>query len=677
MWLFGLSIFSSAFLLFVVQPLIARYVLPWFGGGPGVWTVCLLFFQTMLLGGYAYAHLLTTRCRPHAQAIVHGALLLLSLAFLPIAPDAGWAVASAEEPTWRIFGLLAATLGVPYLALSATGPLLQRWLTLSRREATPYRLYALSNAGSLLGLIAYPFVIDPLWSRAVQVRTWSAGMVVFAVLCGVCAWRYVRTALPEESAPLTGAKRTAPTELGERLSWVAFPAVATAMLAAVTNRLTLDVAPIPFLWVLPLGIYLLTLVLCFDHPRWYARRWFGVLLAVAGGTLAALLYFETTVPMKVQLVAYPAVLFVVGMVCHGEVYRRRPPPEQLTRFYLALAAGGAVGTFLVAVVAPAIFANYHELPLALGAAVFVYLASSGLQRGRQLKALMAGAGVAAALVVASAHDRGDIVVAERNFHGVLRVVEHAKNDSAQRRLELRHGATAHGAQLLGAERSRWPTLYYGGNSGVGVALEMFRTAPGRSIGMVGLGAGTLLAYGREGDRFTAYEINPAVIRIAEAPFTFLAESRAAVEVVSGDARLVLQAEAAAGRLRGFDVLVLDAFSSDSIPVHLLTKEAVGIYLQHLKPDGIIAVHLSNRYLDLRGVTVGWARHFGMDFLIVEDAPRLEQPWLVPSRWCLLTRDRRLFREWLPPSAAGRKALEDRYRPVFWTDDQASVLQVWR
>lgn len=679
MWLFGLSIFSSAFLLFVVQPLIARYVLPWFGGGSGVWTVCLLFFQTMLVGGYAYAHVLTTRCRPRAQAIVHGALLVLALAFLPIVPSARWAVASADEPTWRILGLLAATLGVPYLALSATGPLLQRWLTLSRSDPTPYRLYALSNAGSLLGLLAYPFAIEPWWPRSTQVWTWSAGFVIFAALGAACAWHAARGGSTEATHETAEEKCAKSPSMRERAAWIALPATATALLAAMTNRLTMDVAPIPFLWVLPLGVYLLSLVICFDRPRWYVRAIFGALLALAVGTMAVLLYADATMSLKVQLVAYPAVLFVACMVCHGEVYRLRPSAERLTGFYLALATGGALGTFFVAVVAPRIFDDYHELPLALGATVFFFGMFSRRSRrgGWRWGALVAGAAVAALLLLVSGRQRGNVVATARNFHGVLRLVEHDRSDPERRHWELRHGATAHGAQFIAAERARWPTMYYGESGGAGVVLSSIKYMPGRNVGLVGLGAGTLVAYGRVKDHFTCYELNPAVIRFAQKPFAFLKNTAPEVEIVAGDARLALQAEAAAGKLRRFDLLALDAFSSDSIPTHLLTAEAMEIYLRHLKPDGIIAVHLSNRYLDLRGVTVGLARQFGMDFVIVEDAPKTEFYWLSSSVWCLLTRDRTIFSRWLPSDAAQRKALEDGYHPVVWTDDHASVWRVLR
>lgn len=679
--LYGLTIFCGAFLLFLVQPLLGKYLLPWFGGGPGVWTVCLLFFQTALLVGYAYAHLISSRLRLRSQVVVHGALLALSCAFLPIIPEERWQPAPTDEPALRILVLLAVTVGLPYVVLAATGPLLQRWFTQTRRGETPYRLYALSNAGSLLALVAFPFGFEPLAARSTQAWLWSGGMAAFAVLCGACAWRVWREDTPGramEKPPAEASSAAERTPVRVVLAWLMLPAVASLLLAAVTQTLTSEVAPVPFLWVLPLAVYLLSFILCFDHPRWYARRVFAVLLGLGGGGVVYVLHAGTAVPLIVQVSVYSAVLFAACMVGHGEVYRLRPAPERLTRFYLCLAAGGAAGGFFVAVIAPRVFADTYELQIGLCAALGLPgLLWLGQRESRKLGAVacVLTAALAAGFFQVHRHGRENVVATTRNFHGTLQLLDVAAGGPLRRHWVLKHGVTTHGAQFHAPEQAGVPTTYYGPKSGVGVALTLLKTGAGRHVGVVGLGVGTLATYGRAGDRFTFYEINPAVFAVAQSPFTYLKSCPARVDVVPGDARLSLQAEATRGEGREFDVLVLDAFSSDAIPAHLLTAEAMELYLGHLKSDGIVAVHVSNNYLDLRGVLVGLSQRFAMDFVIVDDAPKTEEFWLSPSRWCLLTRDKTLLRQWLPQTPEARAALEAGYHPVLWTDDHASLLSV--
>ncbi len=596
--------------------------------------------------------------------------------------------------------------------------------------------------------------MEPSWPRATQAGLWSWAFAVFAGLCAACAWRVWRRAPPPPRLPPDDSGAAEPTRARSVGYWIGFPAVGSLLLAAITNKLTVDVAPVPFLWVLPLALYLLSFILCFDHARWYARGAFTMLLAAGGGAVAALLHAGPAAPLGLQLAAYSALLFIASVVCHGEVYRLRPAPSQLTRFYLWLAAGGVAGTLFAAVIAPRLYNAYYEvqiglvalvallgllsfqhrdagLPRALAAGALLALplipavaaasreASVPLWRayGEECQQLLQRGGwaglaamvvlgwcfreksglgiarawrremsvfvlllaaVAALLFVAIAHaDRAHVVAARRNFYGALRVLDRPMADPQDRHLELWHGVTVHGTQFTDVERSHWPTAYYGHSSGAGLALDRLVPQAGRTIGLVGLGAGTLASYGRRGDRFTFYEINPAVIALARAPFSFLRESAADIDVVAGEARLALAAEVRRGGAAGFDVLVLDAFNSDAIPVHLLTVEAMEIYLARLKPNGLIAVHLTNRHLDLRGVMVGLARHFRLDFVIVEDAPKREAYWLDASRWCLLTRDPDMLRPWLPASADARRALEEQFHPVLWTDDRSSLLSVLR
>lgn len=684
----GLTIFLGALLLFLVQPLLGKYLLPWFGGGPGVWGASLLFFQSVLLLGYLYAHVVTTRLKLRAQALLHLALLGAALCFLPLAPTAPPAHGADAAPLLHIVLWLARTVGGPTLVLATTSPLLQRWLALATGGPAPWRLYALSNVGSLLALVGYPLVIEPLFGRDTQRWIWSGGFVLFAVLAGVCAWRAARSSPARAGAREPEVAVGAPVAEVETVDarprpglWLALPAVASLLLVAVTSKLTLDVAPMPLLWVLPLALYLLTFVLCFDHPRWYRREIFLPLLAASGVAVALALFAGAAVPLGVQLSVYPAALFIAGMVCHGEACRVRPGAARLTQFYLCLAAGGALGTVCGAVLAPWLLRDTYELQLGLCAAgvlAGVVLWSeppSPRTRGTARLTWLGSAALAGAFYLI-AMQRGDyrLIAATRNFYGTLRVVEHNANHPDGGILELSHGVTAHGAQFEAPARAHVLTTYFGLGSGVGLTLQNFKVGKPRHIGVVGLGAGTLAAYGQPVDTFTFYEIDPAVIRFAANPFTFLKTSAAKIEIKPGDARLTLAGQAQRGKLQDFDILVLDAFSSDAIPVHLLTSEAMALYLSHLKRDGVIAIHISSRYLDLRGVVAGLAQHFQLEYRFVDDVPPSANAWLTASRWAILSRDPALRKAAV---FAGKAPADEKFTPLLWTDDRASLLQVLR
>ncbi|MFM9081238.1 MAG: ferrichrome ABC transporter permease, partial [Opitutaceae bacterium] len=365
---FALTIFTGAFLLFQVQPLIGKFILPWFGGGPGVWTTCLLFFQVVLLGGYAYAHFSTSRLSPRRQVMLHAVLLLVSLALLPITPGDGWKSDLGGDPNLRILLLLAATIGLPYFVLSSTGPLMQQWFSQTNPGVSPYRLYALSNVGSLLALLSYPAYFEVKFSRQAQAVMWSAGLAMFAILCGVCAWILWRRspgAVASASGPATADSVPAETEEApsatDRFLWIVLPMVASVLLLATTNKLCQEVAVIPFLWVLPLALYLLSFIICFDHARWYHRPTFIALLVIGMAAAAQILPAGTDVPMRLQIAAYNVVLFLACMVCHGELYRLKPAPKRLTSYFLLISLGGALGGFLVAIVAPAVLSDYRDL----------------------------------------------------------------------------------------------------------------------------------------------------------------------------------------------------------------------------------------------------------------------------------------------------------------------------
>ena len=700
---FSLAIFWGALLLFLVQPLIAKYILPWFGGSPAVWTTCMLFFQLLLLAGYAYAHFSTTRLRTRTQVVVHLALLGLSLLLLPISPGDQWKPADGSSPTGTILLLLLATIGLPYLALSATGPLFQAWFSRAHPGVSPYRLYALSNVGSLLALLGYPFLMEPRLGRHDQAVWWSAGLAVFAALaawCGRQVWRLGD--LPPASVPADSAA----TGRFDRTLWLALPACGVILLLSVTNRLCQDIAVIPFLWVLPLSLYLLTFIICFDSPRWYHRAvWLPLLAATLLAVAAWMLQGNLSAPTQAWLAPvawamdaaseltmfgeiglFLTTLFVGCMVCHGEVYRLRPAAGGLTGFYLSLSAGGAVGGLFVALGAPALFKDYLELHVglfllaALTLAALWAAADSPVARWRRpwawcgLILLLAGFGEALR-VDAQAPVSGRIEQT-RNFYGVLKVLEEGADDDFDHKRTLQHGGTTHGLQFMAAARRRIPASYYTGTSGIGRTMRTVWPAGGRRIGVVGLGTGSMASWGRPGDVMRFYEINDEVVRIARGSFTFLADTPAKVELVMGDARLSMEREPD----QRYDVLVLDAFSSDAIPAHLLTKEAFVTYRRHLKPDGVLAVHVSNRYLDLEPVVRLIAGESGLGVAVINDDDVGEfqvdefTGGAYTSDWMLLSADSKVLAQPLISKAAS----ESRETPAgarAWTDERSDLLSV--
>jgi spermidine synthase len=658
----------GAFLLFLVEPLIAKAILPWFGGGAGVWTACVLFFQLALLAGYAYAHWISVRLSPSAQTCVHVGLLAISLALLPIIPSERWKPAGAGQPELEILGLLTTTLGLPFLLLSATSPLVQAWAARLRPGTTPFRLYASSNLGSLLALPAYPVLVEPTLGTVAQARAWSAAYTGFALAMGALGITAGRAAPPVITRSGSGAV-TAAREV--RWLWFSLPACSATLLLAITNRLCQDVAAVPFLFLVPLAIYLATFVACFADDRWYRRACCLRGLPIALGAVLAGDVLFPSVPLLALVALHGAALFLGCMVCHGELARLRPAPNDLTAFYLISSLGGAAGALFVGVIAQRIFAGYWELevaaaavlPLALLAAAHdpaSPLAGSHRSVRRAAALLMVGMGVGIAFVAWS--ETGNAFLAARNFYGVLRV----RDASGVR--SLVHGITNHGSQFLDEDRRREPTAYYGHTSGVGLAFARHRPMQSRYVGIVGLGAGNLAAYGKPGDRFRFYEINPLVAEIARRDLSFLADSPATIEVVIGDARLELAREPP----QGFDLLVVDAFSSDSIPVHCITREAFALYDRHLAPRGLIAVHVSNRYLDLEPVVADAARVLGRSAIVVKSRPDAARA-ILEAVWLLVGSDPEFFSEpqvLVVSQPAGARRLA-------WSDDFSSLFEVLR
>jgi spermidine synthase len=660
--------------------MIGRYILPWFGGGPAVWTSCLLFFQACLLAGYAYAHWLGSLGNARLQAGIHGGLLLASLAFLPLHPNAAlWKPVSSADPSGRILLLLTVTVGGPYLLLSATAPLLQRWFTLANPETSPWRLYALSNFGSFLALLSYPFVFEPLLRLRTQGGMWSGLYLVFAAVCGFTAWRLwsVRPARAAARGQLESGERP---RVGTVLFWLGLSACGSTLLVATTNQISQDIAVSPFLWVGTLAIYLLTFVLAFESDRFYGRTPFAIAAGLIAPVACVLPTISIGLSLGAQLAVFLIALFVACMVCQGELARSRPSARYLTVFYVTIAAGGAIGGVFVALIAPRLFTEFSEYPIGLAAACLLgfagWLRTGALAQWTSrnfsvrlpLMALLIGGTTALAATVTAG--KQGAVVSVRNFYGILRVM--AREDDNGPFRELQHGRTQHGFEYLHAARKDWPTSYYGPHSGIALALNGLEM-PNRRIGVVGLGAGTMAAWGHAGDTLRFYEINPDVERIARTWFFFLRDSKAQTEVVLGDARVQLERELALGRSADFDLLAVDAFSGDSIPMHLLTAECAEIYRRRLAPGGVLALHISNRALDLDPVARGMAGYLGWTAVPIssENHPETGES---SSRWVLLTPNQGfLARAGLTHQSSGWSGRA----PILWTDDFASLWHVLR
>jgi spermidine synthase len=664
--LFGLCSFLGAFLIFQVQPLMSAWILPWFGGGAAVWTACLLFFQAALFAGYAYAHVLDRYLPPWPRFLVHLGLMIAALALLPIIPREHWKPGSPDVPLGRILLLLGASVGAPYLLLSSTAPLVQAWYGRLYPERSPYRLYALSNAGSLLALLSYPFLFEPFFGRRTLSVLWMWAFAVFVGLFAAGAKLMLRVPATVEAAP-----DAVPPSPGRRALWILLPAFASAMLLASTNQMCEDVIVMPFFWVMPLAAYLLSFILAFDRPGFYRPRLWTLATAVLvfGAALLHRAGTNDSLFSLLQVLSILAATFGLSMLCHGEVARLKPAPRHLTSYYLSLAAGGALGGVFVNLAAPRLFSSFLEWKLGIGIA---YATAWGLFAWHERQGLRTQRALAAVLFLVMAAGSGFIYKAftgerrplesSRNFYGVITVEESIWKGPSELIVanEMYNGRILHGRQYLVPEKRRKPTTYYGETSGVGRAVGLFASRDDLRIGVVGLGVGTMAAYGRTPSQTVRfYEINPEAERLARDRFWFLQECPSRVEVVRGDARLSLEREAP----RGYHVLALDAFSGVTIPSHLLTVEAMEIYLRHLDADGVIAMHISNPYLDLAPVVRGLGRRFGLKVARLSWRPAEDTDVLESSTWYTLTSSRRIHEE-LQAFAEP----ETETRELLWTDD---------
>jgi hypothetical protein len=668
--LLSTTVFLGAFLLFLLEPLFAKLILPRFGGAAAVWAACLVFFQCALLLGYLYADITSRRLSSARQSQLHIALLILALLFLPIAPRFVQALTRSGDPAAAILLLLTVSIGLPFVLLSATSPLAQVWYARTGAESDPYHLFALSNLASLLALLSYPLLIEPHLAAHQQTTLWSVLFAIFVLLCGAAAWLARTGSVPITLAQSKPSNSGPSPTLRERLLWLGLAACGSMLLLSVTNKLLEDVAPVPLLWVLPLALYLLTFALAFSKRMLY-WRWLVVrFLAVALGSLGYAIYEPMyTESVQVSVPVYCGALFLCCWFCHGELALRRPAARYITSFYLMLSLGGALGGIFVGLAAPHLFTAIYELPLALVLTALLAIAALWPQGWLIRLFWMAAAASMVLVLVRNVRDFDmNTIVRMRSFYGALRVREFT-NWLKEPYRTLYNGKIEHGAQYVNPPSSLLPTTYYGPDSGVGLALT--HCCPNaKRVGAIGLGAGTLAAYGKTSDYFRFYEINPQVIAIAKSSFSYLRDSAARIDVVLGDARLSLQGEAP----QQFDVLAVDAFSGDAIPVHLLTREAFALYLGHLKPDGILAVHTSNSYLNLPPVVQLLAGDAGCEAqMITNDDDR--RKLIDSSDWVLVTRNMRFL-----DSIDSTVMIEPIIVPPnlrVWTDDFNNLFQILR
>ncbi|HEX5106164.1 MAG TPA: fused MFS/spermidine synthase, partial [Pirellulaceae bacterium] len=791
-WWCALTIFVSAFLLFQVQPVISKTILPWFGGSPAVWTTCVLFFQLMLLAGYAYADWLVQRVPAHRQGLIHAAVVVLAVLTLPITPGDFWKPLDGSWPAPRILLLLAAKVGAPFFLASTTGPLVQAWFSQLYPGRSPYRLYALSNVGSLAALLSYPFLFEMLLDVRTQGNLWSLGFVVFAVLIGylsITMWRVSSEKIPEaiEPAEVGGLPVPRPAEkLAKpepkptdeapptwwlRAAWLGLAALGTTSLLSITNHLSQDIAVVPFMWVIPLSLYLLSFIICFDNERWYQRKLWGTLTILMIAWLAATLNYESVdefaewvqkpvtptiengetksvIPLTLSDIndatVFPAVgwlgdasnkalnavfswtgmsargwkadwnlhtttedfaehvivisaawiltLFLICMVCHGELVKSKPQPKYLTNFYLFISAGGAVGGLFVALLCPLLFKLHFELALSIICGYIVgaiALANDGRNswlKGREIlqwsAAFLIVGGV---LLVSKAMVEGiedDTVAISRNFYGTV-TVKTLKDDEdpSGDGLALYNGRIWHGFQYSDPARAMEPTTYYVDGTGAALSVHSHpRADEPLRVAVIGLGTGTMAVHGRKGDVFRFYDIDPKVVKVAQTYFTYLKDSDAKTEVVLGDARISMERELRTGGSQNYDVIVLDAFSGDAIPAHLLTDEAFSIYHQHLRRDmvdgqevpmGVVVVHISNRYLDLEPVVAAIARKHGYQTRLIHTeegfaASDTASDWVLVSQSEEFLNNERV-------SALGQP-LEPKFE-LLWTDQRTSLFPI--
>jgi hypothetical protein len=673
MLLYAFAICLSAFLLFQVQPMIAKMILPWFGGSAAVWITCMLFFQVGLLCGYIYAHWSIRTLTPKIQTALHAVLLGISLLFLPMMPASTWKPMGSGDPIVRILGLLSVTVGLPYFLLSATSPLLQAWYAKKYREALPYKLFALSNLFSLLGLLAYPFLIETQMTIPQQSLSWSLAYGGFVILglgvAGISSRGQKEGTLLKKEATQTSSMEDSPPTSRDFFVWFVFSYCSSTLFLSVTNHLTQNIAPIPFLWILPLSLYLLSFILCFDYETLYRRDWYvWLIFASLTGLSYGLVSWHAHTNLKLVIPVFSVCLFLCCMFCHGELVKRKPDPKHLTSFYLMVAIGGAAGGVFVGLIAPKVFPGYFELPVGLSICVLLLFFVNyrrwwvtDVTNILLVVFVLLGSGYSIFRLYKDTRFLG------RNFYGSLSVKEHHIGRGDEYRMLL-HGTVLHGVQYMRPERAQMGLTYFSPRSGVGLALKQSSDNSPLKVGIIGLGTGTLAIYARPGDLFRFYEINPLVEDLARREFFYLSNSRGKVEVVLGDGRISLEQEPD----QNYDLLVVDAFSGESIPVHLLTVEAMKLYFRHLKSEGVLAIHISNVQLNLEPVIEKLRLALNKDAVLISNK-KDDGLEINSADWALITSNKNFLEATEIKKVA--RSLQAKPDLRVWTDDYNNLFQV--
>ena len=686
-----ITVFISAFLVFQIQPIISKVILPWFGGGASVWTTCMLFFQFFLLVGYLYSYLLTKIMRVRNQIVVHLLFLIFSLFLLPNNIADIQNITISGQPTWAVLKVLFFGLGFPYLILSANTPLLQYWFTSETNGANPYRLYAISNVGSFLALISYPVVIEPFLSLELQIKLWSSIYWLFFMFVG---WIFFTVLKQNNKYTPSVTEKSINTKLGyfRLILWFMLSGLGVILLVSTTNALTQNVPPVPFLWLAPLSIYLLTYVLAFSNLPIYLRiLWLPFFMLLS--FVALLIYFiGGQFDILTQLLIYLLILFCGCMICHGELNSLKPPQGNTTLFYLILSAGGVCGSFLVSFIAKSLFDDFLEFPLAiLGVLVLttvslwrskkdehnnVDLSKANVIANKQISifalssAFVAGVWLLSFISLSKQYKQYDIAKA-RNFYGILTVKDITQGDISERRLV--DGTTSHGSQYLPLSNAAIPTSYYRPGTGVQLVIEALSNESQNQlhVGIIGLGVGALAAYGQSEDHYTFYEINPLVSTFANRYFTYLGDTKAKVDIKLGDARVTLQKELDLGQRNEFDLLIIDAFSGDLIPTHLMTHEAFLLYQQHINTHGALVLHISNRHLSLLPVILQHSKILNMQIMLFDTPGDGKEH---DTQWAVLTNNKRLTQS---VQLLNQQTLIDKdiHKEVLWTDDYSSLLPI--
>ena len=681
------TIFLSAFLLFQVQPMIARFILPWFGGSSAVWSTCLLFFQAGLLIGYGYAHLIIKYLSTKNQVKIHLTLLLLSLISIPVIPHEWMKPNGDDNPVFGIIFLLSLSVGFPYIMVSTTGPLLQAWFSTANPKKSPYRLYALSNLGSMIGLLSYPVLIEPFLNLKTQIWFWSVGYMIFIIFCGLTAnaiWKL------KPSNVLPTKKSAIPVGAIAKSLWLVLACMGTITLLSFTNKLTQDITVVPFLWIIPLTLYLISFIIAFDNPKWYSRKVFipamGIAIAfIFRRQLQSVVYGMTT-PLDTTVFIYCLAVFVICMVLHGELARLKPDEGNLTLYYFMISAGGVLGGVFINLIVPFIFNGYWEIYSAIAGCVlvisFIILRTNSAKKTKPKRTLFSVLTAASLIAILFVFKKeytvfnDDVIISTRNFYGVLKVSESNRGTQNWQRM-LVHGDVTHGIELMDTVYQNLPTTYYGQESGIGLALSMYPTRSemnyqGMKVGMIGLGTGTISAYGTEKDLYKYYEIDSQVEILARKYFRFIRNYKGKTEVVNGDGRISLEREFNLTGSNEFDVLAIDAFSGDVIPTHLLTHEAMELYYKHLKKDGILAFHVTNEYLNLLPVMSGLSKSFNKKmYYFFQEASNTT----LPAFWILFTENKKFLN--IPKVKKNIQQYDINANPiVYWTDDYSSILSLF-